>query len=84
MKKTKHAKKRSDQRGISKEEIDFILNCGYKNKKSKAYEYYIPKDELQRLFKYHKYMINLLEKINNKAVLVDNNEETIITTYCMH
>ena len=83
MKKTNHAKKRADQRGISKEEIDFILNCGNKKKKKKAYEYYVPQSEIQEQFEYHKYMMNLLERINKKAVLVDNNEETIITTYCI-
>lgn len=81
MKKTSHAKKRVSQRGISKDEVNFILNYGTRNKKPKAYEYLVPQDEIERQFRYHKYMIKLLSKINNKAILVDNNEETIITAY---
>jgi len=85
MQLTQHARVRSQQRGFSPEEINFILSEGIVRKKpGKANEIYIPKKEAEEKIKYHKFMIKFIEGLKKKTILVDKNGETIITTYCSY
>lgn len=77
---TKHAKIRSQQRAIPKSEIDLILNYGDSvYKRGGAVEIGIKKKEKNRIIKKLRRMINKLDKIQNKRVLMIDG--VIVTVY---
>lgn len=77
---TKHAQKRSQQRCIPKSEIDLILNYGESIlKPGGAVEIGIKKKEKNRIIKKLRRMINKLDKIQNKRVLMIDG--VIVTVY---
>lgn len=80
MKLTKHAKIRSQQRGFSKEDITWLMLLGEpKEKPGKVMEYTIKGRDKDIIVSKFKKIIQLLDKITNKAVLVDGDD--IITVY---
>ena len=77
---TKHAKIRCQQRGIPKNYIDLILQFGTPLcKPGGAIEYRINKKYKSQIQAHLKNLINRLDKIGNKAVLVSDNQ--VITVY---
>ena len=81
MKISKHAKKRIQQRGIPENSIELILEYGSPIRKpSDAYEYKVHKKEKNRIISNLKHLINIVETLPQKAVLVSNDCE-VITVY---
>ena len=79
MHQTKHAKERSRERRISQDEIDLILKFGKKKiMPDGAFEFSIHNKLKNELVKIKK-MLNNVETIQSKGVLVRDN--TIITVY---
>lgn len=77
---SKHAKIRCQQRGIPNDEIDLIIQYGtQKNKVGGAIEYGVKKKDKNKIIQKLKRLINKLDKIQNKRVLVVDN--SIITVY---
>jgi hypothetical protein len=77
---TKHARVRSQQRGISEEIIMLLLLLGEpRGKPGNAMEYRIGKKLKGDIVGKLKKLIQLLDKIDNKAAIVDG--EDIITVY---
>lgn len=82
MKKTKHAEIRSQQRGVSQEQIDLILSFGKKTRRpGGGWEYRIKKKQKTTAISELKRRIRLIEKSADKGVLVNQNLDTIITVY---
>ena len=76
----KHAIIRCQQRGIPKNYIDLIIRFGTPLcKPGGAIEYRINKKDKNQIISHLKNLINRLDKIGNKAVLVIDNQ--IITVY---
>jgi glutamine phosphoribosylpyrophosphate amidotransferase len=77
---TKHARERSCQRGITHDEIALILQYGKNRIKSGgAFEIGIKNKEKNELIVKLKKIINKVEKIQNKRVLII--DDSIITVY---
>ena len=80
---TKHATIRSQQRGIPKDEIDLILEFGKKkNRPGGAVEFGILKKDKNKIIRELKWLINKIDKIQKKRVLMIEN--SIITVYHNH
>jgi len=80
---TKHAEIRSQQRGFPKDEIDLILEFGKKkNRPGGAVEFGINKKDKNKIIQKLKRLINKLDKIQKKRVLMI--EDSIITVYHKH
>lgn len=72
---TKHATKRCQQRGIKSNLISFIYNLGVKvDEDSEAIK-------IQITNKVRSEIIKFLDYSKNKVLVVDKNQETIITAY---
>ena len=78
---TNHAKKRSQQRGISNDVMELIYFYGLINKKNTVSFYQIPKNEIDEKISYHNYMAKTWERAKNKTIVVSD-DKAIITTYC--
>ena len=77
---SKHAVVRSQQRGIPTDDIDLIMQFGKPQyKPGGAIEYSVTKKDRNRMIIHLKHLINHLDKIANKAVLVIENQ--VITVY---
>ncbi|MGA7492151.1 MAG: hypothetical protein WB930_18030 [Syntrophobacteraceae bacterium] len=82
MQLTQHATIRSKQRGISTECINMIIDFGTSEKrKGGAIEYRLKKGDKSNLLKQLKHQIQLLDKIDGKAVLVSDDMKEVITVY---
>ncbi len=81
MKKSNHAMKRCQQRGIRDRQVELILKHGIIEQKRGAYECYIPKQIFVQVISDYKRKIQDLENISrsNKTLLL--NQGTIITAY---
>ena len=81
MKKSNHAKKRCQQRGIRSSQVELILKYGILKHTRGAYECYIPKNIFGQIISDFKKRIQDLENISraNKTLIL--NEGTIITAY---
>ena len=81
MKRSKHALKRCQQRGIKSSQVELILKYGVMNNKRGAYECFIPKSIFRQIISDFKKKIQDLENISrsNKTILL--NQGTIITAY---
>lgn len=79
---SRHAINRIQQRGIPYEITDLILSLGQPERKhGNAQEYRIRKKDVQQCICNLKYAIHTLEKARNKAVLVNGEEDMVITVY---
>jgi len=77
---SRHAIARSQQRGIPKDLVDLIMQFGTPQRKpGGALEYSVHKKDRNRMMIHLKHLINRLDKISNKAVLVINDQ--VITVY---
>ena len=77
---TNHAQKRSQQRVITKTDIDLILKYGKSNyKQGGAVEIGIKKKDKNKIVKNLKQLINKIDKIQDKRVLMIDG--VIITVY---
>lgn len=77
---SRHATARSQQRGIPKDLVDLIMQFGIPQRKpGGALEYSVHKKDRNRMMIHLKHLINRLDKISNKAVLVINDQ--VITVY---
>jgi hypothetical protein len=77
---SRHATARCQQRGIPKNLVDLIMEFGTPNSKpGGAIEYSVHKKDKNRMIIHLKHLINSLDKVTNKAVLVIENQ--VITVY---
>ncbi len=77
---SRHATARGQQRGIPKDLIDLIMEFGTPQRKpGGAIEYSVRKKDKNRIIGHLKHLINRLDKIANKGVLIIDNE--VITVY---
>ncbi len=84
MKITKHAEMRCQQRGILPDAIDLILQFGTPIRKpGNVLEFRLAKRDKGRIITHLKRQIQTIDKTLNKAVLVDADEEEIITAYIL-
>lgn len=82
MEKTLHSIIRCRQRGISETNIDLILSLGTKNRKPGGVsEYFITKKDRQMATEFLKRCIQDLDKLVGKAIIIDEEQETIVTAY---
>lgn len=81
MKKSQHAKKRCQQRGIKNRQVELILKYGTLEKKRGAYECYIPKNLFRQIISDFKREIQELENISKSNKTLILNEGKIITAY---
>ena len=81
MKKSQHAKKRCQQRGIKNRHVELILKYGTLEHKRGAYECYIPKNIFRQIISDFKRQIQDLENISRSNKTLILNERTIITAY---
>lgn len=81
MKKSQHAKKRCQQRGIKNRQVELILKYGTLEHKRGAYECYIPKNIFRQIISDFKRQIQDLENISRSNKTLILNERTIITAY---
>ena len=79
---TNHAEIRSQQRGISQDQIDFILSFGKKYRRpGGALEYKLRRRDKSKIISELKKQIHLVEKCVDKAVLIKGDRKMVITTY---
>lgn len=84
MKMTKHAEMRSQQRGILPDAIELIVNFGSPIRKpGNVLEFRLAKRDRARVICHLKRQIQLIDKTLNKAVLVDSQNQEIITSYVL-
>jgi hypothetical protein len=77
-----HTQVRCQQRGISQEQIDYIIEHGQKCRRpGGAFEYRLLKKDKGRLISTLKKQIHMVERSVGKGVLVSNDQGTIITAY---
>lgn len=82
MKITKHAQERIQQRGFQESFIDLILMYGIpRSKQGGVTEYIIPKKQKAQILGELKDLMRKIEKSSNKAVLLDESSNTIVTAY---
>ncbi len=82
MEKTNHAKTRCQQRGISRDQIDLILLFGKKCRRpGGALEYSLRRRDKDKIISGLKKQIHMVEKCVGKAVLVNNDQQAVLTTY---
>lgn len=75
-----HATARCQQRGIPKDLVDLIMEFGTPHSKpGGGIEYSVRKKDKNRMIIHLKHLINNLDKVANKAVLVIGNQ--VITVY---
>ena len=77
-----HCLTRCKQRGIKQSNIELILSFGSKIRKpGGVFEYYISNKDRQEAIQFFKRCIQSLDKLNGKAVIVNEDSEQIITAY---
>jgi hypothetical protein len=77
-----HAKIRSQQRGIPENLISLILQFGTASQKpGNAWELRIGKKGKNQAIMHLKYLIQCMDKITNKAVIVNEEMDQIVTVY---
>jgi hypothetical protein len=77
---SRHAIARIQQRGIPKDLVDLIMEFGTPQlKPGGAIEYSVRKKDKNRMIGHLKHLINRLDKIANKGVLII--DDHVITTY---
>lgn len=82
MELSQHAMIRGQQRGIPKEIVELILMLGQPNKKGgNAFEYKVRKKDASGLIGELKRLIGTLQKVTDKAALVNEDAGKIITVY---
>ncbi len=82
MVKSNHTQIRCQQRGISKEQINLIIEHGQKGRRpGGAFEYRLLKKDKDRLISTLKKQIHMVERSVGKGVLISGDRETVITTY---
>ena len=82
MELSKHAIRRSQQRGIPRNYADIIVEFGTaKRKPGNVFEYRLPKRKVDQIIKQFKNFIQSLDKCTGKGVLVDSSAGEIITVY---
>ncbi len=82
MEKTLHSVIRCRQRGIAESNIEVIRLLGTEVKKpGGATEYFISKKDKQKAIQFLKQCIQDLDKLVGKALLVNSEEDTVITAY---
>lgn len=82
MQVSQHAAVRSQQRGISSDCIDLIIDLGAAEKRpGGALEYKLRKKDKEKLIMYYKHKIHILNKAGVKAILINGDTEEIITAY---
>ena len=80
--KSKHAKVRCQQRGISQNQVDLIVAHGHKSRRSGgAWEYRLRKKDRNKLISKYKKQIQMVERSVGKGVLVSYDQETVVTAY---
>lgn len=80
--KTKHCITRSRQRGIKDEDLTLILLLGTAEiKPGGVYEVFLREKDKQRLIWQLKQLIQKIDKLAGKAVIIDESSREIITTY---
>jgi hypothetical protein len=85
MSPTKHAKVRFQQRGITSEVVDLILRFGKPVRKpGNLMEYRMGWKDRNDAVTLLKRQIQRIDKTLNKAVLIDEDSEEIITAYALH
>lgn len=81
MKLTKHAKIRSQQRGIPESLIDLIIRYGTpKRTVGNAIAYEVSGKVKNRLIARLKHLIRLIEKLPGK-VIIESDDRSVLTTY---
>lgn len=79
---SKHANKRSQQRGIPRNYLDIITRYGTPvEKPGNAFEYRLHKKDKDRIIQHLKRLIQCVDKCTGKAVLMDSNKDTVVTAY---
>ena len=82
MKFSKHAHERSQQRGIPEELALVILLLGKERELSGgAKEFSLQKRDIPNVVSTLKRVMDVLHKAVGKSIVVDNDEETLITMY---
>ena len=80
--KTTHSKKRCKQRGIKESDLQLIMELGAKVKKPGGVkEYFIGKRNKERIIQTLKHFIQKMDKLEGKAIIVDEDSCEIITAY---
>jgi len=75
---SRHSRKRMQQRGIRKEEVEFLLNNGQaKWAPGGAENIFVPRKELHGLIEYHRNEIKRLERVDNIGLVMAG--ETVVT-----
>ncbi len=81
MNKTEHVIMRCQQRGIHETNIELIKLLGSKQRKpGGVFEYSLRKRDKQKVIKVLKQCIQMLDKVEGKAIVVDS-DGTVITAY---
>lgn len=79
---SKHCLTRCKQRGIKQSNIELIMSFGSKIRKpGGVFEYFISKKDKQEAIQFLKQCIQSLDKLNGKALIVNEGSEQIITAY---
>lgn len=82
MKISKHASKRSNQRGFSYNTVTNIIRYGCANyKNGNAKEIRVKRNIIHKLIEDYKKEIKQLENLKGKAILLSGDDDTIITMY---
>ena len=85
MKLTKHAKQRAQQRGIKPSIVSLILEYGTPVKRpGHATEYRLTTKDAAALAQASREEARRFERAKNKAVLVANDDQSVITAYPIH
>lgn len=80
---TQHAMKRMTQRAIKMSDVEIILALGtIQPRPGGAVEYYVNREKISFVIKELKHMMNQVDRLSKKAVLVTNDE--IKTVYYKH
>ena len=79
---SEHLNKRSQQRGINIDLIELIIQYGIKKSRPGGVkEYLITKKQRFKIINRLKNSINKIDQSNSIGVLIDEKDDTIITTY---
>ncbi len=83
--KTKHASLRLRQRGFKNKTVELIEKYGIEVYKfDNVVKIYIPRKEIAERIRDLKNEINCFEKCKNKALLIAQNENVLITAYHLY
>ena len=77
-----HCLTRCKQRGIRQSNIELIMSFGSKIRKpGGVFEYYISNKDKQEAIQFLKWCIQSIDKLDGKAIIVNEGSEQIITAY---